>query len=886
MAIPLSRDTFSAFIVGVAGNSDPAGYAERREEEDDARIKDLRRRVRAVLEWMSNAKGWLDPVRGEFFPAGNLPADTASQYFKCWHPLFPRPEGGAQHTPIIVLSSLERGADIIVAEEALDFAQENRVALTVRVPLGFPLDIYRTSSSVLGTGSAASDQNALARFDAVVARIRNQRGFIEDRDIFCVALDRDLDGDPAADLTDNARRRLRYRAAGEFIATNSNLLLAVYDRPWDERNWPQPPGDAQIFGPVDIYAPGTAAIVRAKRAGLTHKLLAVSNSFAWADNGPVLLIPMDRKKNVLAAETRKPCARPLEFLHPYDTMEKRGIRDDDAEWQKRGDERFRRIVRCQEDFNALPISPGEDTACAELLRQRGGVPFDGLGPEAARFARTHDILARVRRRAADEAARADSLRDTMLFALAALIAIAAGALGTFEHWHPQNAHATQDGHHAGWFVSVPGAPAEVVLLCVSLLAVALSAFAYRRYRRGENENHRFDLRALAEGLRVQFFWDIAGIPESVPANYMQRQQGELTWIRYAIGALALPFERSQRAFESLAPESRQELLVAAVRCWVGGQRDYFHRAGRRAKDRRHRCHLFGWAFSIAAVTQVIFMFIAKLAPFCAACIDAFSITFAAALIAIGVGLIGRERLRPVAMLGSRGLIEMFHCATGFSAWTVCLLRGGLARIIAMWSDGCLAEFSPPACNAPCEKQPHEHETGCERWLRTCEKRLRDYADHLENGTSHSSEDDEDDPRHRVRNLRELWGVALIFAAPVLCLPHLLGHYPFLPESKDWWIILTGMLLLSGALILGWAERNFLSEISRQYHTMLGLYTAAYRRLDPLIDALPATERGPQCDRIHEEIRIILHALGCEALGENAEWLILRRARPLEPFTAG
>jgi hypothetical protein len=39
-------------------------------------------------------------------------------------------------------------------------------------------------------------------------------------------------------------------------------------------------------------------------------------------------------------------------------------------------------------------------------------------------------------------------------------------------------------------------------------------------------------------------------------------------------------------------------------------------------------------------------------------------------------------------------------------------------------------------------------------------------------------------------------------------------------------------------------------------------------------------------RLVAEVQDILYQVGCEALSENAEWLILHRARPLELFMAG
>lgn len=52
-------------------------------------------------------------------------------------------------------------------------------------------------------------------------------------------------------------------------------------------------------------------------------------------------------------------------------------------------------------------------------------------------------------------------------------------------------------------------------------------------------------RSLAEGLRVQIFWHIAGIKESVADNYLNHQVTSFNWIRYAIAAIHPRIERSE-----------------------------------------------------------------------------------------------------------------------------------------------------------------------------------------------------------------------------------------------------------------------------------------------------------------------------------------------------
>jgi len=122
-----------------------------------------------------------------------------------------------------------------------------------------------------------------------------------------------------------------------------------------------------------------------------------------------------------------------------------------------------------------------------------------------------------------------------------------------------------------------------------------------------------------------------------------------------------------------------------------------------------------------------------------------------------------------------------------------------------------------------------------------------------------------------------------------------------PDAENLGIIVGGVLLLCGALSIAWAEKNLDSELGYQYNTMAGLFSQAALRmtrelehLDELHSRIKATAQGSperqaaqaEFDAAIRQVQQFLYALGKEALDENAEWLILHRARPLEPVMAG
>jgi hypothetical protein len=107
-----------------------------------------------------------------------------------------------------------------------------------------------------------------------------------------------------------------------------------------------------------------------------------------------------------------------------------------------------------------------------------------------------------------------------------------------------------------------------------------------------------DYRALAEGLRVQFYWRLAGLPDSASSSYLRKQLDELRWIREALrAAAALP-----------PPQTAHAEL--AVEHWVGGQAAYYADRAHSHRERLHRLErrsrLFMGAGLLATACLVLF----------------------------------------------------------------------------------------------------------------------------------------------------------------------------------------------------------------------------------------------------------------------------------------
>jgi hypothetical protein len=110
-----------------------------------------------------------------------------------------------------------------------------------------------------------------------------------------------------------------------------------------------------------------------------------------------------------------------------------------------------------------------------------------------------------------------------------------------------------------------------------IIAGAYGGYAWAKWNRYHGKY--LDYRALAEGMRVQFFWVLVGLKKPVADYYLRKQRSELDWIRRAIRVWTLSME-FQEAPRKTAVVSRDQLRLVLEQ-WVTGQRRYFANAAKR-----------------------------------------------------------------------------------------------------------------------------------------------------------------------------------------------------------------------------------------------------------------------------------------------------------------
>jgi hypothetical protein len=143
-------------------------------------------------------------------------------------------------------------------------------------------------------------------------------------------------------------------------------------------------------------------------------------------------------------------------------------------------------------------------------------------------------------------------------------------------------------------------------------AIALGA-AYGVYlwaKFGNFHNKYLDYRALAEGLRVQAFWTLGGVEACAADFYLQRQKGELAWIRQALRNWFLMDNHHQPGSPQQASESLSQGLEFVYRNWIKDQRLFFEQSAKR-RDRTARGlgltarTLFRIGLALAALNAII-----------------------------------------------------------------------------------------------------------------------------------------------------------------------------------------------------------------------------------------------------------------------------------------
>ncbi len=319
--------------------------------------------------------------------------------------------------------------------------------------------------------------------------------------------------------TPGLNRNYQYAQAGIFLSSYSHVLMAIWDgKPSDAMG-----GTAQV---VDFHLTN-------RMAGVTQDEAQTWRLFGHDENDIVYHIACSRDQ---------PNGAPAESLQPLQTSwlttDKRLERDSLLPKSKH------RIFVRMDEFNA-----DIDGNVAEIARH------DVDLVDAKHLDRTHDRRINRLFRTTDWLAIAFQKRVRRMFLLTYNLAIGMGLA----------------------FIIYGEYPSQKYMIWVFLSLFAIGVFIYSIAQRGQWHRKYLDYRALAEGLRVQLYWQIAGVCDGAAiefshSTFLREQDAELGWIRNVMRAGSIPVDFAR------PPPNGAEI---AIRYWLEegstGQPGYYRR---------------------------------------------------------------------------------------------------------------------------------------------------------------------------------------------------------------------------------------------------------------------------------------------------------------------
>jgi hypothetical protein len=299
-------------------------------------------------------------------------------------------------------------------------------------------------------------------------------------------------------------------------------------------------------GTYNRFVGGTSHVVEFKLEGLTLPFLHDQKILDPVDSGPVFHVKTRRRKKTLHDEQDVVSLGHANWLYPQDRTE--------ADYS--------RIYGYIEAFNADPARG----RCTDVSHSKenfipSAVDLDPPEQKILDIYGFADTMAIHYRRVAHRT-------------LIAILLLAAGMALAFEAY-------------AHFIVT------RYALALYPALFVTISGL-YFWHRKIDAHGKYLDYRALAEGLRVQLLWRLAGVSQDVSSNYLRKQNDELQWIREGLRVV------------NAVPSTRASPNVSTLKQWIEDQRNYFTRSAHRQNKRLEKLERYsGWLYGAGLVTSVM-----------------------------------------------------------------------------------------------------------------------------------------------------------------------------------------------------------------------------------------------------------------------------------------
>jgi hypothetical protein len=320
-----------------------------------------------------------------------------------------------------------------------------------------------------------------------------------------------------------------YKTVGAYIVRHCTVLIALWD------------------GVEENKAGGTSDVVRMKLHGVHPTPQSGENIFKLASVGPVHQIVTPRQSSTEIPEIR------LQVLHPDGSATVIG-----AAKLEPLDRATRFLIAGLRRFNGDWIKLRKSLASRMHESEQEILPSAAVTNDIAYLRRCYavaDVMAQHFQKLSTRTVRC----YFWLLLLAGLL------LETIVY---------------GFYYSDFVRKYSVVIAYLAVMGTIWCVYFFSNRREFHNRYHEY--RALAEALRIQLFWRLAGIDESVGDYYPNCQVGELGWVHRALRAVSLPIEGPGGGNVELVKEQ-----------WVRGQLSFYDKAAKRDGRYARRLSLWG-----------------------------------------------------------------------------------------------------------------------------------------------------------------------------------------------------------------------------------------------------------------------------------------------------
>ena len=371
------------------------------------------------------------------------------------------------------------------------------------------------------------------------------------------------------------QRNRQYAQVGAFVARHSQIFVALWD------------GITEGLGDKPG---GTAEIVRFRLEGAASHYEPAAGQLTLASIGTVHHISTPRPGEPVPADALKcKLLRPAHQVH---------------------DEEPEDLSKWMDQFNADAMAHEPDLGAARETSKSWLLQVDVKDVPAE--VSTLSTSARI---TLEQYAVADSL--AVQYAVAARGAVKRIYAWVFIAALFFNLFHSLPAHHLPEDPTVIDRVLSLPWLLWMFLAASLfgSLWVHRRAAKQDYQNKHQDYRALAEALRIQFFWRVAGLPDAVVDHYLRKQRGELEWIRNALRAWDAESMR-HRSHEDNAPLAARLAFVG--KNWVTEQRNYYAKRARREQalleSEEHKIELLVKVSVVMAMLLAVVLTVPILVP--------------------------------------------------------------------------------------------------------------------------------------------------------------------------------------------------------------------------------------------------------------------------------